>query len=138
MKSKMPTNAFSWILGLGLLFCSTFGCGPRELAYEDNSKDSAAFALDVKNLVLNTAENIKKSREPADSLGGIVSALSSLDKIPAGEHLKTYKEIHLLASALQTECEKGKPAGFDAKIKAIADLAKTLLGDALIEKSGPD
>lgn len=134
----MPSKDIKLFLVLGLLFCSTLGCGPSELPFEDNSKDSAAFALDIKTLVLNTAENIKKSREPRDSLGGIVSALSALDVVPVGEHLKTYKEMHSLASALQAECEKGKPTGFDAKIKAIADLAKTLPGDAKIEKSSSD
>ncbi len=32
------------------------------------------------------------------------------------------------------ECEKGKPAGFDTKIKEIAELAKSLPGDPKIEK----
>ena len=52
----MP-NAFKLFLGLGL-FCSAIGCGPGELPFTDNSKDSVAFALSMKGLVLNTTENI--------------------------------------------------------------------------------
>ena len=134
VKSKMPMNAMKLFLGLGLLLCSTLGCSPAELPFTDNSKDSAAFALSTKTLILNIAENIKLSKEPGDVLGGIVSSLSALDVSPTGEHLKTYQEIHALASALATECQNGKPAGFDGKLKAIADLAKTLPGDAKVEK----
>ncbi len=138
MVLTMP-NTHKVLFGLALLLCSALlcsaiGCGPRELPFTDNSKDSVAFALSMKGLVLNTTENIKTVREPSDALRGIVSALSELDVCPTGEHLKTYQEIHSLASALMKECEKGKPAGFDGKIKAIAELAKTLPGDPKIEK----
>lgn len=135
----MPTNAIKLFLGLGLLLCSTLGCGPSELPFTDNSKDSDAFALDMKTLVLNTTTHLKNSKDQAATLSGVVSALSGLDACPTGEYLTTYKEIHSLASALMAELEKGKPADFDAKIKAIADLANKLPGDAKIEKSrNPD
>ncbi len=136
----MLTSGFKLFLGLGLIACTIVGCGHSELPFTDNSKDSAAFALSTKTLILNVAENVKKSREPGDVLGGIVSTLSALDVCPVGEHLKTYQEIHSLATALVAECQKGKPAGFDGKIKAIVDLAKSLPGEAKVEKekSGTD
>ena len=140
LKSVKPTStrSFKLLLGLGLWFCSTLGCGPRELPFTDNSKDSVAFALSMKTLVLNTTENLKTSKEPADTLGGVVLSLSELGVCPTGEYLKTYQEIHSLASALKAECEKGKPAGFDAKVKAIAELAKTLPGNVEPVKRGND
>ncbi|HUP78044.1 MAG TPA: hypothetical protein VM260_05720 [Pirellula sp.] len=135
----MPTNAIKLFLGLGLLLLSTQGCGPSELPFTDNSKDSAAFALDMKTLVLNTTTHLKNSKDQAATLNGVVSALSALNASPTGEHLKTYQEIHSLASALMAECEKGQPTGLDAKLKAIADLAEKLPGDAKIEKGrNPD
>ena len=130
----MKKNIFPTFLYLTFLICTTLGCGPRELPYTDNSKDSVAFALSMKGLVLNTTENIKTIKEPADALRGIVAALSELDVCPTGEHLKTYQEIHTLAKALMTDCEKGKPAGFDGRIKEIADLANKLPGNPKIEK----
>ncbi len=135
----MLTRAFQVFLGLGLLLCSTTGCGPRELPFTDNSKDSVAFALDMKTLALNTTTHLKNSKDQAAALSGLVSALSALDSSLTGPHLETYKEIHSLASALMAECEKGKPAGLDAKVKAIADLANKLPGEAIIEKArNPD
>jgi len=88
----------------------------------------------MKGLVLNTTENIKTIKEPADALRGIVVALSELDVCPTGEHLKTYQEIHTLAKALMIDCEKGKPAGFDGRIKEITEVANKLPGDPKIEK----
>ena len=130
----MMPKALRFFLGMGLLSCSMVGCGPGELPFTDNSKDSSAFALSMKGLILNTTENIKSIKEPTDALRGIVAALSELDVCPTGEHLKTYQEIHSRASTLMKECENGKPSGFDGKIKEIAELAKTLPGDPKIEK----
>ena len=130
----MQKKPFAFFICLAFLMLSTLGCGPRELPFTDNSKDSVAFALSMKGLVLNTTENIKSVKEPADALREIVAALSELDVCPTGEHLKTYQEIHTLAKALMNDCEKGKPAGFDGRIKEIADVAKKLPGDPKIEK----
>ena len=130
----MQTHTFQSFLCLALVLGATLGCGPQELPFTDNSKDSVAFALSMKGLVLNTTENIKSIKEPTDALRGIVEALSELDVCPTGEHLKTYQELHSLAKALMNECEKGKPAGFDTKIEEIAEVAKKLPGDPKIEK----
>ncbi len=131
----MFTKTLRLFFGLGFLFCATHGCGPRELPFTDNSKDSAAFALDIKTLALNTTAHIKSSKDPSAALGGLVSALSALDTSPAGTHLATLKEIHSLSSALMAEYEKGKPANLDAKVKAIADVASKLPGEVIIEKA---
>ena len=56
-----------------------------------------------------------------------------------GEILATFKEIYTLTSALMAELEKGRSAGLEAKVKAIADLANKLPGEAIIEKArNPD
>ena len=130
----MQKKTVPFIVCSVFLVVSTLGCGPRELPFTDNSRDSLAFASSMKGLVLNTTENIKTIKEPADALRGIVSALSELDVSPTGEHLKTYQEIHTLAKALMIDCEKGKPAGLESRIKEIADVANKLPGDPKIEK----
>jgi hypothetical protein len=119
----------------GLLLAATIiGCGPGELPYTDNSKDSARFALDMKRMILGSAEDIKKSPQPADAIRVIVQSLSELDACPTGEHLKTYQELHALSSELLQRSENGKPADLPAKLKEIIELANTLPGEVTIEK----
>ncbi len=117
-----------------LLSVALIGCGASELPYTDNSKDSASFALDIKRIILSSAEDIKKSPQPADTIRVIVQSLSELDACPTGDHLKTFQELHTLSSALLAKSENGKPADLTAKLKEIVDLANTLPGDVKIEK----
>lgn len=110
------------------------GCGAGELPYTDNSKDSSRFALDIKQMILSSAEDIKKSPQPADSIRVIVQSLSELDACPTGDHLKTFQELHKLSSDLLAKSENGKPSDLPAKMKEIVDLANTLPGEVKIEK----
>jgi len=96
--------------------------------------DGQVVALSTKTLVLTSTQNMRGSKEPEDALRGIMLALSELDVCPTGNELPIYKKLHKLTSELLKESEKGKPVGFDVKLKAIADLAKALPGDAKIEK----
>ena len=111
------------------------GCGPAELPYTDNSKDSLSFAKDMKQMVLNTIEQVRNSPQPADSIRVIVQSLSELDACPTGDHLKTFEELHKMSSDLLSQCENGKPSDFQSKINAIAEVAKTLPGEVSIDKN---
>lgn len=116
-----------------MLLVGITGCGEAEMPYKDSSKDSAAFALDIKQLILNSAEDIKKSPKP-DTIRAIVQSLSELDACPTGDHLKTYQELFKLTSELLNQAESGKPADLPAKVQEIVDLANTLPGDVKVEK----
>ena len=129
----MPNKLCQVICGL-LFAASLIGCGAGELPYTDNSKDSASFALDMKRMILGSAEDIKKSPQPADAIRVIVQSLSELDACPTGNYLKTYQQLHALSSELLQQSEKGKPADLPAKLKEIVDLANTLPGEVKIEK----
>jgi hypothetical protein len=110
------------------------GCGPSELPFTDDSKDTTAFAKSVKSVILNVAEESKTSKQPADSLRAVVQTLSELDACPTGEHLKTYKEVFEIASDLLARVEKGKPSDFQSKIDSMVKLANSLPGDVKVEK----
>ena len=129
----MLNNLCYGICGL-FLAATLIGCGPGELPYTDNSKDSAKFALDIKRIILSSAEDIKKAPQPADAIRVIVQSRSELDACPTGEHLKTYQQLHSLSSELLQKSENGKPADLPAKLKEIIDLANTLPGEVTIEK----
>lgn len=115
------------------------GCGPAEEPFTDNSKDTAAFAQSVKQLILSSAERIKTSKQPGDDVRVIAQTLAELDIAPTGEHLATYQELHKLASVLADASETGKPASFATQMDEIVKLANTLPGEVKIEKeSGED
>ncbi len=100
----------------------------------DNSKDSARFALDMKRMILSSADDIQKAPQPADAIRVIVQSLSELDACPTGEYLTIYKDLHAKSSDLLAKSENGKPSDLPAKLKEIVDLANTLPGEVKIEK----
>lgn len=85
------------------------GCGGAAVPFKDDSKDTAAFALSVKQVVLNAAEELKASKQPADTLGIFCRTLSELEACPTGEHLSTYQQIHTIAADLLAKSENGRP-----------------------------
>jgi len=121
-----------------VFFLVTCGCGPAELPFTDNSKDSEAFAKTIKGLVLNTVERIKDSPQPADSLRQVVLSLSELKDCPTGSHLATYEDMFKLSSALLKDSEKGKPTDFKPRLAEIADLAKKLPGEVITNQGNQD
>jgi hypothetical protein len=129
MKSVM-----SRIACLGLVSAVLLGCGATELPYTDNSRDSAAFAKSVKEVVLSAAEELKTAKQPADAVRTIVEMLSELDVCPTGDHLKSYQEMHAIASDLLAKCEKGRPADMQNLLTQIAQLASALPGDVVVVK----
>ena len=112
----MSKNYCNALCGL-LLAALMLGCGAGELPYTDNSKDSSRFALDIKRMILSSAEDIKKSPQPADAIRVIVQSLSELDACPTGEHLKTFQDLHKLSADLLAKSENGKPADLPAKLE---------------------
>ncbi len=128
------SNTFCKMICSLMLATSIIGCGAGEIPYTDNSKDSGRFALDIKQMILSSAEDIKKSPQPADAIRVIVQSLSELDACPTGEYLKTYQDLHVKASDLLAKSENGKPSDLTAKMKEIVDLANTLPGEVKIEK----
>lgn len=130
----MITNSFRIGVGLSTIAIALVGCGPSELPYTDNSKDSAAFARDIKQIILNSAEDIVRSPQPADTIRVIVQSLSELDACPTGDNLKTYEQLHKLAADLLQQSEKGKSADLAGKVNEIVDLANTLPGEVTIVK----
>lgn len=129
----------SKLLLAALLAAMIPGCGPAEEPFTDNSKDTAAFAQSIKQLVLSSAERIKTSKQPGDDVRVIAQTLAELDIAPTGEHLATYQELHKLASALADASETGKPSNFQSQMNAIVELANKLPGEVKIEQeSGED
>lgn len=118
-----------FLLWSGLLIVAMAGCGPGEQPFTDNSQDAEAFAKSIKSLVLNTAESAKKSPQPADTLRGMVTALSELEKAPVGTYGATYEELLVLSKGLLEKSESGKPADFQPRLAEITKLAQTLPGD---------
>lgn len=121
-------------LNLGLLAGLLAGCGGGTVPYTDNSKDTAAFALSVKQVVLNAADELKSSKQPADTLSTIVQTLSELEACPTGEHLSTYQQIHTIASGLLAKSENGRPPDLQPKLAEITKLANTLPGTVVVVK----
>jgi hypothetical protein len=116
------------------LFSVVLGCGGAERPYTDNSKDATAFATSVKQLVLNAAEELKTSKQPADTVRAIVLTLSELEGVPTGEYLGTYQQMHTIASDLLAKSENGRPSDMNAKLSEITKLATTLPGEVTISK----
>lgn len=118
-----------FLLWSGLVVVAIGGCGPSEQPFTDNSQDAEAFAKSIKSLVLNTAESAKKSAQPADTLRGLVTALSELENAPVGTYGPTYEELLVLAKGLLEKSESGKPSDFQPRLAEISKLAQTLPGD---------
>jgi hypothetical protein len=110
------------------------GCG-GEQPYTDNSRDPAAYAKDVKHLVLESVEIAKKSSEPADQILTIVTELKQSGERPVGEHKATYDQLLEKANALLSACQSasnGKPANLTQSLEELAQIAQTLPGEVVI------
>jgi hypothetical protein len=116
------------------LFSVVLGCGGAERPYTDNSKDATAFATSVKQVVLSAVEELKTSKQPADTLNTIVLMLGELDVAPTGEYLGTYQQLHSVASDLLSKSESGRPSDMQSKLGEITKLANSLPGDVVIQK----
>ncbi|XZE21215.1 hypothetical protein SH449x_001114 [Pirellulaceae bacterium SH449] len=116
------------------------GCGSTP-EFTDNSRDPLAFATSFKQMVVDTVADAKESREPADSLEALVSAIDGkIDsgRVPVGDFKEVYRQILDSAKALVSECEQasnGKPAGLSNKLKDLEKLAEKLPGEVKAARS---
>lgn len=116
------------------------GCGSTP-EFTDNSRDPIAFATTFKQMVVDTVADAKESREPADSLEALVSAIDGkIDsgRVPVGDFKEVYRQILNSAKALVSECEEssnGKPAGLSNKLKELETLAEQLPGEVKSARS---
>lgn len=107
------------------------GCGQSgQRPYTDHSRDPAAFALDVKQVVVNSVEDAKTSREPEDEISNIVDLLDDLSRQPTGDYRETYDQLLSLAREIHAACEaaNGRPADLSARLNDLLALADQLPG----------
>ncbi len=123
----------------GFLAVMLAGCGGASVPFKDDSKDTAAFALSVKQVVLNAVEELKTSKQPADTLRSIMQTVSELEACPTGEHLSTYQQIHTIAADLLAKSENGRSSDLTAKLTEMSKLANTLPGEVtVVKETDPD
>ena len=120
-----------------LLAAALTGCGgTEEPPFTDNSRDPAAYARDVKTLVLRAADRLKGSpEEPATQVTELVNVLRLYPDQPVGEHEATYAALLKTGEELQALYEKtpsGKPAGADEKIAELVATAEKLPGEVTV------
>lgn len=107
------------------------GCGQSgQRPYTDHSRDPAAFALDVKQVVVNSVEDAKTSREPEDEISNIVDLLDDLSRQPTGDYRETYDQLLSLAREIHAACEaaNGRPSDLSARLDDLLALADQLPG----------
>ncbi len=109
------------------------GCGQGNgVPYTDHSRDPEAFALTIKQMVLDAVEDARRSPEPAESVDGIVAAFDGrLHSLPVGDYRPIYEELLSVASELYEEAERidGRPEDLDQRLDELAALAEQLPGD---------
>lgn len=112
------------------------GCN-SEAPYTDNSRDAAAYALDVKRVVLEHVDTARKSAEPGDQVSTIVTELKQSKDRPVGEHAAVYAELLTKSEALLKECQaasNGKPATLAKGLDELAKIAQGLPGEVVLTK----
>ena len=107
------------------------GCGQSgQRPYTDHSRDPEAFALDVKQVVVNSVEDAKTSPEPEDEISSIVDMLDDLSRQPTGDYRETYDQLLSLAGDIRAACEaaNGRPSDLAARLDELVALANQLPG----------
>lgn len=112
------------------------GCH-SEAPYTDNSRDSAAYAVDVKRVILEHVETARKSSEPGDQVLTIVTELRQSKDRPVGEQGPIYADLLAKAEALLNECNSapnGKPASLSRSLDELVKTTQTLPGEVVLLK----
>lgn len=129
------------VIGLvGVYFIALCGCGAAELPYTDNSRDSEAYAKNIKQLVVDMSQSNRGSPEIADSISSLVEELKQTDR-PQGEHAAKYAEIRAVAEAIVAEGNpaSGKPTATQIqKLDELAKLAQDLPGEVTVSRPEND
>ena len=119
-----------------------FGCGAPEskVPFTDNSQDTTAYALTVKQAVSDQVLLAMTSSEPADQLTTLTSMLELPENRPQGEHEPIYLEILAAAQKLSQECAaaNGKPQGLAESLKALKAISDKLPGTVVDSKPRKD
>jgi hypothetical protein len=118
----------------GLLLLVIIGCGRSKMPYTDHSRDSDAYAKDVKELVIDHVGLAKRSREPADMIAPIINELEQMRERPTGEHHSVYEELLETARRVFETCQRvdGRPTGIDKELDQLVALVDRLPGDVNI------
>ena len=119
-----------------LALLSTLGCSrARGEKVQDDSRDPAAYACDVKTQVVELLGSAK--RDPASaktSLSLLVNFLDDYRSAPVGKHKQVYAELLNRSRELKQMYEQSAaPANVNAKIDEIVALAERLPGEIAVE-----
>ena len=120
---------FGWLLPALIALA---GCQTSERPSKNDSQDPEVYARDVKKIAFGAVQGAKKSREPADSLAGLVTELSEQGNIhrPIGSYGPIYAELLALSKSLLADCQaaNGKPSDLAPRLNAIQTVAEKLPG----------
>lgn len=110
--------------------CLLSGCGSTELPYNDNSKDPELFAKTIKQVVVDSVADARKSREPYDQIRLISNSLTGTGQ-PVGDYGPVYDRLKAAAEQLVVACEQADGPTSDMKMKLdeIVAIANELPGD---------
>jgi hypothetical protein len=118
-----------------LVFCLSvvmlLGCGQSsQRPFTDHSRDPEAFALDVKQVVVDSVADARTSREPEDQVSNIVNMLDDLSGRPTGQYRDTYDQLLSLAREIRAACEaaNGRPSDLETRLQELLALADQLPG----------
>lgn len=115
------------------------GCGGSELPFNDNSKDPELFARTIKQVVVDSVADARKSREPSDHIRPIADSITGTGQ-PFGDYGPIYDRLKTSAEQLAEACEQADGPTSDMKTKlderlAIAD---ELPGDVVLDEEPRD
>lgn len=122
------------ILSLSLA-CAFTGCGSPELPYNDNSKDPELFAKTIKQVVIESVADARKSREPFDQIRLISNSITGKGQ-PVGSYGPVYDRIKAAAEQLAEACEQadGPTPDMAVKLDEILAIANELPGDVVLDE----
>jgi hypothetical protein len=118
------------ILSMSLLH-TIAGCGAPELPYNDNSKDPELFAKAIKQVVVESVADARKSREPFDQIRLISNSITGKGQ-PVGSYGPIYERLKAAAEQLADACEQadGPVPDMAKKLEELLAIANELPGDA--------
>lgn len=116
------------VMSLGVVLT---GCSRDTRPYEDHSRDSQRYAMNVKQMVYDAVTDATRAREPADILWPLVLELEQTDR-PHGEFAQILAELRQQISELHKSCEQspnGRPADLQNRLQGLIALADKLPGE---------
>lgn len=110
------------------------GCGGDNRPFVDNSKDPQAFALTVKQMLIDSIADAKDAKEPGDTFEALVQVFDGkLDgnQLPVGDYLEIYREVWQTSQEFAKKCADvdGRPSDLNAGLDKLKSLAERLPGE---------